>query len=67
MPRSKKPVSQKQFAAAEFAVLGLEDLPAVAHLKAQELFAIERIARAQNRKLRARRRLPPHGPRISRG
>ena len=97
MPRSKKPVSQKQlaakranaarstgprtpegkahsaryswkhgFAAAEFAVVRLEDLQAVAHLKtdlaavfhpvhAQELFAIERIVLAQQALLRAAR------------
>jgi hypothetical protein len=65
MPRSRKPLSQKQLTAAGFAVLRLEDLPAVAHLNAQELFALERITRAQNRILRARRRLPPHGPRNS--
>jgi hypothetical protein len=66
MPRSKKPVSQKQLAAAGFAVLRLEDLQAVAHLKAglvavfqppnaQELFAIERIALTQQALLRAAR------------
>ena len=60
MPRSKKPVSQRQLTAAGFAVLRIEDLQAVARLKAglvavfqplnaQELFALERIARAQNR------------------
>jgi hypothetical protein len=66
MPRSKKPVSQKQLTAAEFAVLRLEDLQAVANLKAglvavfqplnaQKLFALERIALAQQALLRAAR------------
>ena len=55
MPRSKKPVSQKQLPAADFAVLRLEDLQAVANLKAglvavfqplnaQELFALAQQA-----------------------
>ena len=66
MPRSKKPVSQKQLPAADFAVLRLEDLQAVANLKAglvavfqplnaQELFAIERVALAQQALIRAAR------------
>jgi len=97
MPRSKKPLSQKQlaanrtnaarstgprtpegkarsaqnsrkhgFTAAEFAVIRLEDLQTVAHLKAdlvavfqplnaQELFALERIALAQQALIRSAR------------
>jgi len=66
MPRSKEPVSQRQLAAAGFAVLRIEDLPAVANfraglvavfqpLNAQELFAIERIALAQQALIRAAR------------
>ena len=64
--RSAQNVRRHGFAAAEFAVVRLEDLQAVAHLKAdllavyrpvnsQELFAIERIALAQHALLRAAR------------
>src|SRR5262245_51754436 len=64
--RSAQNARRHGFAAADFAVVRLEDLQAVAHLKAdlvavyqpvnaQELFAIERMAVAQQALLRAAR------------
>jgi len=67
MPRPKKPLSQKQLAAAEFAVLRLEDLQAVAHLQRSGTLCPRAHRPRPEPQLRARRRLPPHGPRISRG